>query len=1082
MINNNQSFGNKKIQNNEQSKYNNLSDDDKEKVRKNLDEYQDSEKTKKLKAKKVKTNSKYENDLSLYYYRRQPPRSCRSENGSVSSKYYGMYSSEDNISEIEELFADLDNQRNRSEMDDSAIDDENDYEDNSNGYDKSKNNKNSLKSKKSLKYKSSLASLHSISEEVSPSPAPKTKKMKIKDFDDKETEKVEEDKFSREKGNSNKRNDTDKSRSRLDKEAKRLKEKMLFKRLKEQRNFLPLSKIKSSHVRNISKLKLLNSSFQQDLEYEDELSYFHDAIDENENDYDYELEDENENDYDYQESDTDSDYTNNTANATTSQKAKSFTDDPKKYRLQVLHNKQQKLKKIASLSSLTSRHHRTATNTTEESSYLYDDMDSNSGWDDILDKKDKLGYHKRNSLSKINEDHFDIPKEDEEDNEEDEQMNGKVADNNDKDRSSNKYKYSTKIKIETPTKKQKFTIVSNNSKSSKSTGSHSSSNSLSQSHHRPHLSSNSTSILLTTSGLSSTSTKKIINKNDRYESDGYTYSHSKDHSDTHIIFKSTAQPLSKSTSLKARILGQSLKKNKSTPTPEKKIKVKMVSSEEGKTSRFDLFGKKLKSKAESIESFNDDIYRKFKIKSKYTDEPEVKLTDTEDELEDEIEDMIKEEVDRKRKDKKIGEFDDDYGMDGEEDEEIEEDENINIDNEEEEEENEEENEAIEGGFDRNMFTDSDSILIDTPSKPSSHKRLKMEKRSVRVYPKQQPIITIGSIQNPTLLSRSRFATTSNENSASSGSDTNNAKMKKTSQDIPPPPVESSTLVEHKLLTQEVIEQLNRLNVTEDEYDITPSINAHSNIYIKNELFKLLNYIVDKEGLDPHIDNYTTIFGNSAIDPIDPIANRKKDIEIVDLTKGKEEDLSIHYLCRESSNLSQALVPPSISTTVLPMTTNALEDTSISTEPSLANIPLPSSSSFVYDSSSLLTPDPEKSMDDLEIDKFKSSRGDKSDGPGTLGTTYLPTPLDSSMEESTKPSTPIKSFLSSSNSSCEIDPSALSIEDSGSKGPDLFDLKLNEASTTLPLTEEDYPYNYSFAESIKNKIYHTLKTVDLLRDE
>jgi len=46
----------------------------------------------------------------------------------------------------------------------------------------------------------------------------------------------------------------------------------------------------------------------------------------------------------------------------------------------------------------------------------------------------------------------------------------------------------------------------------------------------------------------------------------------------------------------------------------------------------------------------------------------------------------------------------------------------------------------------------------------------------------------------------------------------------------------------------------------------------------------------------------------------------------------------------------------------------------------------------------------------------------------------------------------------------------------------FPLIENDSLALGKKEEEDYPYNYPLAQLIKEKIYHTLKTVDLLRDE
>ncbi|ORX46445.1 hypothetical protein BCR36DRAFT_331910, partial [Piromyces finnis] len=1100
--NNNQSFGSKEIQKNDHSssKYNTISDDDKEKVRKSLEDNQDSEKPKNLKMKKTKVNSKYENDSTLYYYRRQPHRSCRSEISSVNSKYYGMYSSEDNISEIEELFANLDNQHHRSERNNTAEDDKNDYEEISDDHDKYKSHKSTPKIKgiKNSKYDHSLGSLHPT----------KNKKMKINDFVDKETENADEENF--------KYNDKDHHHHHLslDKESKRLKEKMIFKRLKEQKIFKPLSKIKSSDIRNISEIRNPKLSLSSNLDFEDESSHFHDAINEtiyeNENDYDYKLEDENENDYDYQESDINSDDTSSSTIAITSQKLTAFPDDPKKGHMKIHHSKQYKLKKGYSFFSLSSRHHRTATVTTEESSYMYDDMDSSSEWDDATDKNGRLSHSKKGH-SHSKKKYYDtfIKEEDRhDDNDTIEEDESRSSNPTDKSYYYSKRENGIKSNVNTPIKKQKLPISQINQKNSKDIDRNNDINDTNNRSHRPrHLSSNSTSILITTNTLSNNNnnnnhSKKIITKNDCYESDNYNR-HSKNHSDTHIIFKPKSQTsTTKSASLKSRILGSSLKKNKSM-LPLEKSKVKILDLEEEKDHRFDLFGKKLKSKMESMETIRDDIHKKYKIQSKHKNEklnePEIKPLDSdeeeEDHLEEEIEKMIKIEEEKNRKYKRKGEFNDDDDDDDEDlgnnstidddDFDIDIDDDIDIDVDEDIEENSHYDE--EENLDNSLFTDNDdSINIETSLKAFHHKKCKIRNNEMGGCLKQ-PIMVIGNIKNPTLLSRSRSFVDSSNDYDQSNVDPHLLKIKKASQDIQVP-IESSTLLKQKMLTRQVIDQLNRLNVTEDEYDITPSLNTHSNIYIKNELFKLLNNIVTKEGLDSHIDNYTTIYSDNTIDSIGLTDYHSKNTEVIDLIKWKEEEPSIHYLCRESSNLSQALPLPSLSvTTTQSMTTPLMDEMSnfpeASTSLSHSSL-LQSSTSYTYDPSSILTPDPEKSLEDVEMERFKTCKSDKQESSTAFGSTYLPTPLDSSVEESTKPlSPPMKSYLSLSNSSFETDTSILSIENSGNKGSESFDLKLNETSSiSLPFSEEDTPYNYFFAETIKNKIYHTLRTVDLLRDE
>ncbi|ORY11566.1 hypothetical protein LY90DRAFT_518476 [Neocallimastix californiae] len=812
----NQSFANKKNHSNSNdtsSRYYYSSDEDKEKIQESLEN---------SKIKNYKSNKK------LKTKKRQPPRSCRTENDPLSAKlYYSMYSSEDNISEIEELFADLDNRQNNIEKEENANYTSGNVKNNNNNNNNyreentySSDGKSSIKNKlkdnklnKNLKYKNSITSLHSISEEnIDPktkltsnttTPNKNVKRSKIinnKNFEKEgaeeveEVEEVEEEEYNKNNKllhNHNRYSSVSSSLSQRDRDQNRIRvkeDKDNNSSIKKDRYYLGEEK------ERISKEESFSKQYNQKLKNQKILEQ-----------------------------------TSNTKSKinTPSRRRKSLIDS-KKLHEGSISNSTSTPTKLKS-KKYSTHHSRMTTTTTDDSSFLYDDMDSISEMDNNIEGNDKVHRYKRKSLTKINE--------------------------------------------------------------------------------------------------------NIISKNDRYDSE--VRSRSKDHLDTHNILKSSSTSSNSNDinfmkSSKSRLMTPPNKRsNSKLSTPEKKVRVKMLDLEEKKERHthhhYSLFGKKLKSKLNSSNSFFDNEFKKSKLKYKSRNEQKEKerkmlSMDKEEEDDDDVEGVEDVEVEEEEEEElyRYPEFLKDKRTI-----------KNNIPKNENKTRNKNRNQRMIKGKD--LESESDDIMnetsayeresIYTPTKPLNCKKIKFIDRERKSHTmnswNKNPLLIIGSIQNPTLLKRSQPSNSNsnditneksnitNINNGNETSPSNNSSNSnevdgiKKSQDQ----TESNSFTEHILLTREVVEQLNSLNVTEDEYDITPTLSKHSNIYIKNELFNLLNDMAANESsYSKAIDNYTTIYSNPIIDKVELAPSRiieknkndnnEKDLENL---KDKEEDFAIHYL-------------------------------------------------------------------------------------------------------------------------------------------------------------------------------------------
>ncbi|KAL6625305.1 hypothetical protein U3516DRAFT_823640 [Neocallimastix sp. 'constans'] len=919
----NQSFANKKNHSNSNdtsSRYYYSSDEDKEKIQESLEN---------SKIKNYKSNKK------LKTKKRQPPRSCRTENDPLSAKlYYSMYSSEDNISEIEELFADLDNRQNNIEKEENANYTSGNVKNNNNNNYREENTyssdgKSSIKNKlkdnklnKNLKYKNSITSLHSISEEnIDPktkltsnttTPNKNVKRSKIinnKNFEKEgaeeveEVEEVEEEEYNKNNKllhNHNRYSSVSSSLSQRDRDQNRIRvkeDKDNNSSVKKDRYYLGEEK------ERISKEESFSKQYNQKLKNQKILEQ-----------------------------------TSNTKSKinTPSRRRKSLIDS-KKLHEGSISNSTSTPTKLKS-KKYSTHHRRMTTTTTDDSSFLYDDMDSISEMDNNIEGNDKVHRYKRKSLTKINE--------------------------------------------------------------------------------------------------------NIISKNDRYDSE--VRSRSKDHLDTHNILKSSSTSSNSNDinfmkSSKSRLMTPPNKRsNSKLSTPEKKVRVKMLDLEEKKERHthhhYSLFGKKLKSKLNSSNSFFDNEFKKSKLKYKSRNEQKEKerkmlSMDKEEEDDDDVEGVEDVEVEEEEEEElyRYPEFLKDKGTI-----------KNNIPKNENKTRNKNRNQRMIKGKD--LESESDDIMnetsayeresIYTPTKPLNCKKIKFIDRERKSHTmnswNKNPLLIIGSIQNPTLLKRSQPSNSNsnditneksnitNINNGNETSPSNNSSNSnevdgiKKSQDQ----TESNSFTEHILLTREVVEQLNSLNVTEDEYDITPTLSKHSNIYIKNELFNLLNDMAANEGsYSKAIDNYTTIYSNPIID----------------------KDNSSTFSFMDDHDNSQ--------------------DFDGESKLDINNNPL------------------------LKDTKVSSNN------------TYLPTPMDSSMEELIL-TTPIKSgtlektkpLFSSSASSVEDSLSEDKISQNTLSSESVKENNIPSDTDFSTFDKKNYPYNYPLAETVKNKIYKTLKTVDLLRDE
>jgi hypothetical protein len=1178
----NQSFANKKNHSNSNdtsSRYYYSSDEDKEKIQESLEnsKIKNYKSNKKLKTKKSKIINKYENNLFYYYYRRQPPRSCRTENDPLSAKlYYSMYSSEDNISEIEELFADLDNRQNNIEKEENANYTSGNVKNNNNNNYREENTyssdgKSSIKNKlkdnklnKNLKYKNSITSLHSISEEnIDPktkltsnttTPNKNVKRSKIinnKNFEKEgaeeveEVEEVEEEEYNKNNKllhNHNRYSSVSSSLSQRDRDQNRIRvkedkdnnssvkkdryylgeekeriskeesfSKQYNQKLKNQKILEQTSNTKSSYSKDSLKIKSLKSSYHQNSDYDndtnDYLSLNDDDDDENEEEIDDdddddeyqddfdENENENEYDYDYHDLDSDSEYISEIN--TPSRRRKSLIDS-KKLHEGSISNSTSTPTKLKS-KKYSTHHRRMTTTTTDDSSFLYDDMDSISEMDNNIEGNDKVHRYKRKSLTKINENVFDIPNEDEDD---DQLFDFNLLKTN-----------GGKKKVDTLKKQKSYNNNSSNNSSKNNNNSNSNNNNRHSNNRLYHPSSSSSTTL-------SNFNKKIISKNDRYDSE--VRSRSKDHLDTHNILKSSSTSSNSNDinfmkSSKSRLMTPPNKRsNSKLSTPEKKVRVKMLDLEEKKERHthhhYSLFGKKLKSKLNSSNSFFDNEFKKSKLKYKSRNEQKEKerkmlSMDKEEEDDDDVEGVEDVEVEEEEEEElyRYPEFLKDKGTI-----------KNNIPKNENKTRNKNRNQRMIKGKD--LESESDDIMnetsayeresIYTPTKPLNCKKIKFIDRERKSHTmnswNKNPLLIIGSIQNPTLLKRSQPSNSNsnditneksnitNINNGNETSPSNNSSNSnevdgiKKSQDQ----TESNSFTEHILLTREVVEQLNSLNVTEDEYDITPTLSKHSNIYIKNELFNLLNDMAANEGsYSKAIDNYTTIYSNPIIDKVELAPSRiieknkndnnEKDLENL---KDKEEDFAIHYLCPEYQTQTQN---QTLSQTQTQSQSQAQSQIQIQFQNMLPSLSLEDNSStfsFMDDHDNSQDFDGESKLDINNNPLLKDTKVSSNN-------TYLPTPMDSSMEELIL-TTPIKSgtlektkpLFSSSASSVEDSLSEDKISQNTLSSESVKENNIPSDTDFSTFDKKNYPYNYPLAETVKNKIYKTLKTVDLLRDE
>ncbi|KAG4098515.1 hypothetical protein H8356DRAFT_991109 [Neocallimastix lanati (nom. inval.)] len=1061
-----QSLVNKKIRSNSNdssSRYYYSFDEDKERTQNKVEDSKTDiyKSNKKLKTKKSKILNKYENDLSYYYYRRQPPRSCRTKNEQLSAKiYYSMYSSEDNISEIEELFADLDNCQNNLEnkINDSNNDDNNNgkeymYSSDSKLRIKKKINK-SNKTRKNLKYKNSLASLHSISEETyspeikeaSTSVTPNRNIKKSKIINNNSLEKEDGDNklshnhyrysslsssFSQRDLDQNtirvtrdKDSDIDNNIEEKEKISKEILMSKHHHKLKNQRFLDHISNIKSDQAKNILKIKSLKSSYHH-FSDNDNINNKYYPLNEEEEDGD---DDDSESEYNYDELESNSEYTSGITTPSQRKKSLLLLDSKKLHDNLISTPTQIKMKS----KKYSIHHRRTTTTTTDDSSLLYDDIDSNTEIDSSIEGKGRIHHYKRKSLEKINENVFDISNE---------------AKNDDQIFDFNLLKTNGgKKKMDTPKKQKSNSINSKRNHCVTSSG------------HYHQLSSSSCS-------TPSSQNKNFISKNDYYDSEVLSYN--KDPLDTHI-FKSLSCTFDNNTRKlsKFQLMAQTNKRNKNNyklSIPKKKIEEKMLNLEEKKLHHsyhhYDLFGKKLKSKINSSENFLKADSKKYK--SKYKSKNEQKEKDQE---------ILFMDMEEKKEE---GEEEEEEGNDEEYSnlESFEDEDMIEEDSEREKNKNKYKykykfknkykykNKNKNQGINRKNNLEDESDLMDrisvyeseytcTPSKSLKRRKIKsinQEHRFKTMNPwNRNTFFKIGPIQNPTLLKRSQSSSNSNETifdinansndnrncNGTNNSNTNDATDMKKSQDQ----MKLSNFLEHKIIIREVIEQLNSLTVTEDEYDITPALNRHSNIYIKNELFNLLNDMTTREGSDSNVDNYTTIFSNSKIDKVEILTSRvveknkndnKNDTET---SKNKEEEFAIHYLLEDST----------------------------------------SSLSFMDDHEDYFIQnleDKSKIDDDISI---------LNDTKVTTNNTYLPTPMDSTMEDLSN-STPINPCIPTKIKSI-ISSTTSFIEDS------ISDDKI--PINTLPsesIIDNIHPGFEIQQSSLKEELFNKIKQAKKLRD-